>query len=92
MFQSFLYARHQSGGRIRLLNKTGHYVPAQFLLTPRELTVMKLLAEGRSNKQLAGDLDMSVRTAETHRASILAKLAVVSLADLVRIAVRDEVI
>jgi DNA-binding NarL/FixJ family response regulator len=68
------------------------YVPAQFLLTTRELSVMKLLAQGRSNKQLAGDLDMSVRTAETHHASILHKLDVNSLADLVRIAVRDELI
>lgn len=65
------------------------YIPAQFLLTPRETDVLRLLARGRTNKELAADLDMSVRTAESHRANIMAKLNVESLADLVRIAVRD---
>jgi two-component system, NarL family, nitrate/nitrite response regulator NarL len=68
------------------------YIPVQFLLTPRELTVLKLLALGRSNKELAGDLDMSVRTAETHRARILDKLDAETLGDLVRLAIRDNVI
>jgi two-component system nitrate/nitrite response regulator NarL len=68
------------------------YVPAQFLLTPRELTVLRLLASDMSNKQVAAELDMSVRTAETHHASILAKLGAETLADLVRIAIRDKVV
>jgi len=68
------------------------YIPAQFLLTPRELEVMRLLAQGRSNKELAADLDMSVRTAESHHASVLAKLGVGSVGEIVRIAVRDGVI
>lgn len=67
------------------------YIPAPFLLTPRELDVLHLLARGRSNKELAAELDMSVRTAETHHANIVAKLNVQSLADLVRIAFRDGV-
>jgi DNA-binding NarL/FixJ family response regulator len=68
------------------------YVPAQFLLTPRELDVMRSLAMGRSNKELATTLDISVRTAEAHHASILAKLGINSIGDLVRIAIRDGVI
>lgn len=68
------------------------YVPAPFLLTPRELEVMRLLALGKSNKELAAELDMSVRTAESHHASILAKLGVSSPGDIVRIAIRDGVI
>jgi DNA-binding NarL/FixJ family response regulator len=68
------------------------YVPAQFLLTPRELAVLKLLASDMSNKQVAAELDMSVRTAETHHANILAKLGAETLADLVRIAIRDKLI
>jgi DNA-binding NarL/FixJ family response regulator len=68
------------------------YVPAQFLLTPRELTVLRLLASDMSNKQVAAELDMSVRTAETHHASILAKLGAETLADLVHIAIRDKVV
>jgi two-component system response regulator NreC len=68
------------------------YVPAPFLLTPRELEVMRLLALGKSNKELAAELDMSVRTAESHHASILAKLGVRSPGEVVRIAIRDGVI
>lgn len=70
----------------------GEYVPAQFLLTLRELEVMRMLAGGHSNKELAARLDMSVRTAETHHSNILAKLNVESIGQLVRIAVRDRVI
>ncbi len=68
------------------------YVPSPFLLTPRELEVMRLLALGKSNKELAAELDMSVRTAESHHASILAKLGVSSPGEVVRIAIRDGVI
>jgi len=68
------------------------YVPAPFLLTRRELEVMRLLALGRSNKEAAGDLGLSVRTTEQHHASILAKLDVDSLAELVKVAIRDRVI
>jgi DNA-binding NarL/FixJ family response regulator len=68
------------------------YVPATFLLTPKELEVMRLLALGKSNKELANDLNMSVRTAESHHANILAKLAVDSIGEIVRIAIRDGVI
>jgi two-component system response regulator NreC len=67
------------------------YIPVQFLLTPREVEVLRLLARGRTNKELAGDLDMSVRTAESHHANIMAKLNVESLADLVHLAIRDGV-
>jgi two-component system nitrate/nitrite response regulator NarL len=68
------------------------YVPVQFLLTHRELDVLRLLARGKTNKELAADLDISVRTAESHHANIMGKLNVESLADLVRLAVRDAVI
>jgi DNA-binding NarL/FixJ family response regulator len=66
-------------------------IPVQFLLTPRELDVLRLLARGKTNKELAADLSISVRTAESHRAHILAKLNVESLGELVRFAVRDGV-
>jgi DNA-binding NarL/FixJ family response regulator len=68
------------------------YVPSSYLLTPRELEVFRLLALGRSNKELAGDLGISVRTAESHHANILAKLNVESIGELVRIAIRDSLI
>jgi len=67
------------------------YIPVQFLLTARELEVLRLLARGKSNKELAADLDMSVRTAESHHANIMAKLNVESLGELVRLAIRDNI-
>src|SRR3984885_3286122 len=72
--------------------ETPEYIPVQFLLTPRELDVLRLLARGKTNKELAGDLNMSVRTAESHHANIREKLKVESLADVVRLAIRDGVI
>jgi DNA-binding NarL/FixJ family response regulator len=71
---------------------SAEYVPAQFLLTARELDVMRLLVQNRGNKQVATDLGLSVRTVEQHHASILAKLKADSLGDMVKIAIRDHVI
>jgi two-component system uhpT operon response regulator UhpA len=83
-----------SDGTSRSLDQleASEYVPAGFVLTPRELEVMRLLATGRSNKELAAELGMSVRTAESHHANVLAKLNVNSIGELVRVAVRDGVI
>lgn len=61
-------------------------------LTPREREVLQLLAEGKSNKEIAEILGISVKTAETHRANIMLKLNVHSIADLVRYAVRNNII
>lgn len=55
-------------------------------LTPRELEVMNLLAEGKHNKIIANELNISVRTAEAHRAKVMKKLQADSLSDIVRIA------
>ncbi len=59
------------------------------LLTRREREVLQLLAEGRSNKAVAGLLGISVKTAETHRARVMRKLEMKSLAALVRYAIRN---
>jgi DNA-binding NarL/FixJ family response regulator len=61
-------------------------------LTPREREILQLLAEGRSNKEVAGLLGISVNTAEAHRANIMLKLGVHSLAELVHYAVRNQII
>jgi DNA-binding NarL/FixJ family response regulator len=58
-------------------------------LTPREREVLQLLAEGKSNKEVGHLLGISVKTAETHRARVMRKLAVDSVADLVRYAIRN---
>lgn len=61
-------------------------------LTPRQLEVVKLLAVGLSNKEVAVKLNISVRTAETHRRQIMTRLKVRTLSDLVLFAVRNELI
>lgn len=58
------------------------------LLTDRERQLHQLLAEGRSNKEIAARLNLSVHTVETHRARIMAKLGVNGIAELVLSAVR----
>jgi DNA-binding NarL/FixJ family response regulator len=62
------------------------------LLTDREREVLQLLAEGKSNKEVAGRLGISTRTAESHRASIMRKLACRSIADLVHYAIRKRMV
>ena len=61
-------------------------------LTPREREILQLLAEGKSNKEIASFLDISVKTAETHRANIMIKLNFHSITELVRYAVRNKII
>lgn len=53
-------------------------------LTPRELEVMRLVVQGRANKVIATDLNLSQRTVEIHRARVMDKMAATSLAHLVR--------
>ena len=59
-------------------------------LSAREREIVQLIAEGKSNKEVADALGISVRTAETHRASILRKLNLDSVASLVRYAIRNK--
>ena len=59
------------------------------VLTRREREVLQLLAEGRANKAVAKQLGISVKTAETHRARVMRKLGMKSLAELVRYAIRN---
>jgi DNA-binding NarL/FixJ family response regulator len=61
-------------------------------LTSREREIVQLLAEGNSNKAIATCLDLSVKTVETHHASIMRKLELNSLADIVRFAIRNHLI
>ena len=65
---------------------------AEQKLTAREREIVRLLAEGRSNKETAGLLGISIRTSETHRASLMRKLGLDSLPALVRYAIRNQII
>ncbi|XXX82310.1 response regulator transcription factor [Sorangium sp. So ce134] len=61
-------------------------------LSDRERQVLRLLAMGRSAKEVAAQLSISVKTVETHRARLCAKVATHSVADLTRLAVRSGLI
>ena len=61
-------------------------------LTVRQREITQLLAEGRSTKEVATLLDLSVKTAETHRANIMRRLSCHSAAELVRYALRNQII
>ena len=61
-------------------------------LTPREREIIQLLAEGHRNKKIAEELGISVKTVETHRTTVMRKLGVSSVVDLVRYAVRNHLI
>jgi DNA-binding NarL/FixJ family response regulator len=61
-------------------------------LTPREREIVQLLCEGRSNKEAAALLGISIKTVETHRAATMRKLRLDSFADLVRYAIRNKII
>ena len=61
------------------------------LLTPREREVMNLVVDGMLNKQVAADLGISMKTVETHRARVMDKMGVQSLAELVRLAIEAGV-
>ena len=61
-------------------------------LTAREREIIQMLAEGRSNKEVASGLSISIKTVETHRASIMRKLGLESMSDLVRYSIRHKII
>ena len=61
-------------------------------LTSREREVVQLLAEGKSTKEVACHLDLSVKTAETHRNNLMRKLGLHSVSELVLYAVRNNIV
>ena len=69
-------------------DKDGGYDP----LTPRELEVLKLIAEGKSSREIAGLLVISVKTVDRHRADILHRLGLRDRVDLTRYAIRRGLI
>jgi DNA-binding NarL/FixJ family response regulator len=66
--------------------------PCRYILTPREREVIQLLAEGKTTKEVAVMLNLSVKTAETHRTNLMRKLDLHSVADLTLYAVRNSIV
>lgn len=61
-------------------------------LSPREREIVQLIAEGRSNKEVATRLGISVKTVDAHRTNIMRRLNLHSVAELVRYAIREKII
>ena len=66
--------------------------PGRNRLTPREREIVQLLAEGKSTKEVAVALGLSVKTAETHRSNVMRKLQLHSVSELVLYAVRNKLV
>lgn len=87
-------ARHESFLTPNVLGgvANGFLNPARDPLTPREREIVQLVAEGKSTKELADQLGISVKTAETHRSNIMRKLGLRSVSEVVRYAVRNHLV
>lgn len=62
------------------------------VLTPREQSVVQLIAEGKTNKEMGRVLSLSTKTIESHRASAMRKLNMSTTADLIRYAIRNKLV
>ena len=83
-------SRHVVGDYVR---RTGSGLEGRLeTLTPRQREILQLIAEGKSTKEIASVLDVSVKTVETHRAQLMERLDIHDVAGLVRYAIRTGVV
>ena len=75
-----------------LQNENGGAAAPAERLTSRQREIVQLLAEGKSSKEIAVYLELSVKTVETHRANIMRRLSCHSIGDLVVYAIRNEIV
>ena len=98
--------KHVSAGKMFLTPRVSDIIVRGFLTTgkesdlashsqarpsPREIEIIRLLAEGKANKEIAAKLGITIRTVETHRAKIMLKLGLHSLAELIHYAIRHKI-
>ena len=83
-----------SGALINQLTGTGSFgssfVSDEFNLTKREAEILRLIVDGKTNKQIADMANISVRTIETHRLNIMKKMKVNSASELIRLAMQSR--
>jgi DNA-binding NarL/FixJ family response regulator len=82
-----LHRQHQVG-----MDRKGRSKKTEVHLTPREMEVLQLIAEGEANKQIAADLSISIKTVEKHRDHLMQKLGIHDTAGLTRYAIETGVI
>jgi DNA-binding NarL/FixJ family response regulator len=90
--EPFLYPSAVHSLMRDVITRAGERSEELELLTPRELEVLKLIAEGQSSKEIATTLVLSIKTVESHRANILSKLGMRDRVDLTRYAIRRGLI
>jgi DNA-binding NarL/FixJ family response regulator len=86
------YFRSHSTLNWQTASRGGRQGQKKHALTRRERQVIQLLAEGKSTKEVATLLDLSVKTAETHRSNIMGKLGLHSVSEVVLYAVRNQIV
>jgi DNA-binding NarL/FixJ family response regulator len=86
VLDGYLHPADGNGSDRRGARSGGH------ILTPREREVVQLLAEGKTTKEVAVTLNLSVKTAETHRTNLMRKLDLHSVADVTLYAVRNSIV
>jgi DNA-binding NarL/FixJ family response regulator len=86
VLDGYLHPADGNGSDRRSDRSGGH------ILTPREREVVQLLAEGKTTKEVAVTLNLSVKTAETHRTNLMRKLDLHSVADVTIYAVRNSIV
>lgn len=69
-----------------------HVAPRSSHLTPRERQILQMLAEGKSAKEVAGMLQLSVRTVESHRFNLMRKIGVHNKVGLLRYALQQQIL
>ena len=91
-FLSPLIAKRLVAGKTRSLDRDGLANPQRARLTSRETEVLQLVAEGYANKQIAGELKISIKTVEKHRQHVMDKLNLHETAGLTRYAMTQGIV
>lgn len=79
-------------GFLKLTDSSLQEGGASIILSAREREIVQLLAESKTNKEISGLLGISVKTVQTHRATIMRKLSINSIVDLVHYAIRNHLV
>jgi DNA-binding NarL/FixJ family response regulator len=74
------------------MDRKGRLKPVDANLTPREMEILQLIAEGEANKQIADELGISIKTVEKHRGHLMQKLDIHDTAGLTRYAIEQGII
>lgn len=90
-FSPTVARRHRRHGRT-MLDRNGRAKSCEVRLSPREMEVLQLIAEGKANKEIAAEFGISVKTVEKHRDHLMRKLDIHDTASLTRYAVETGVI